>query len=130
MIVDGVQLLRFGVIAVLALVVGGVLGVMRLHWIAWRRLPTRPGLAPLHVALVSLGVAIWGVTLGWALVEQLGRDATPAGTVRLALYGAGGAVILASLVVVGGVQRRRVRTSREPSRVLVDVAEPEPEEET
>lgn len=106
------DLLRAGVLAVLVLTVAAVAAVMRLHWRAWRRLPAEAGLTPLHVALVSLGVLIWGGTLAWAMVEALGRDVTAPVAIRTALYGIGAVVILTALVVVGGLQRRRVQFAR------------------
>lgn len=114
-----VSWLRSGVIVVLALTIGGVAAVMRLHYRAWRNLPRHAGLTPLHVTLVSLGVLIWGGSLAWALIESLGREATATVTIRTVLYGVGGVTILAALVIVAGLQRRRVQFAREQTTVTV-----------
>lgn len=116
------DVLRVVVLAVLFLAVAGVGTVMRLHYRAWRRLPRDAGLTPLHVALVSLGVLIWGGTLAWGQVEALGREVTPALAIRTGLYGLGGVIILAALAVVGGLQRRRVQFIRS-EKVVVSSAE-------
>lgn len=111
--------LRTLVVVALALAGGGVFTVMRLHWRAWRRLPRDAGLTPLHVALVSAGVLIWGVTLAWALLDSLTQPATTVVTVRLILYGVGAVVILAALLVVGSVQRRRVQVEAPRTQITV-----------
>jgi hypothetical protein len=100
--------LRALVIVALALCIGAVLAVLRLHYRAWRALPGRAGLTPLHVLLVSLGVLLLQGTLAWALIEGFTRDITPVVAVRTALYGVASVIILAALFVVGGLQRRKV----------------------
>ncbi len=113
---------RFVVVALLALVIGGVFSVMRLHFRAWKRLPRGAGLTPLHVMLVSLGVLLWGVALAWALIDQLlaGSGLGPADAVaRTVLFGVGAVIILVALAVVGGLQRRRVQFAREQKTVVV-----------
>lgn len=116
--------LRLLVVVLLVLTVGGIATVMRLHWRAYRLLRAAPGgkvagLTPLHVTLVSLGVLIWGVALAWGLIEQLRQAFTPSILARIILYGVGAVVILAALIVVGQLQRRRVRFTRGCTRVMV-----------
>lgn len=120
--------LRLVVFVLLLLSVGALLTVIRLHWRAYRLLRSTPegkvaGLTPLHVALVSAGVLVGQVALAWGLIEQLRVEATVNVTVRTALYGVSSLLILAALVIVGRVQRRRLRFSRGCSRVRVEQAE-------
>ncbi len=101
-------------VAVLAILVsGGLVTVLRLHWRAWTQLRRaghqQAGLTPLHVALVSAGVLVWGAALAWALIEQLRADISPTAIVRTVMYGAGAALILTSLLVVGRVRGGRIR---------------------
>ncbi len=108
--------LRLPVAVLTILVTGGLITVLRLHWKAWRHLrrigAPKAGLTPLHVALVSAGVLVSEVALAWGLIEQLRSDISPTAIIRVALYGVGALLILASLLVVGRVQRRTVRFER------------------
>lgn len=120
--------LRLVVFVLLLLNVGGLFTVIRLHWRAYRLLRSTPGgraagLTPLHVALVSAGVLVGQFALAWGLIEQLRVEATVNVAVRTVLYGVGAVLILAGLVVVGRVQRRRLRFGRGRSRVFVEQAE-------
>lgn len=113
------SLLRTATLVVLTLVVGAILAVMRLHHRAWRRLPREAGLTPLHVMLVSLGVLIWGTTLAWAQIDALsGEPDLVRVAIRTWLFLVGAVVILVALVVVGGLQRRRVRFERSETLVV------------
>jgi hypothetical protein len=121
---DLIALVRFAVVALIVLAGGGVFTVMRLHYRAWRKLrhEDRAGLTPLHVMLVSLGVLLWGVALAWAVTDQLvtGSGTVPVDViVRTVLYGAGAIAIIAALIVVGGIQRRRVSFTRDQRTVTV-----------
>ncbi len=111
--------LRAVVIVTLALCIGAVLAVLRLHWRAYRALPRHAGLTPLHVMLVSSGVLIVQGTLAWALIDGFANTVTPVQAVRTALYGVGSLIILAALFVVGGLQRRRVRFTPRCTTVTV-----------
>jgi hypothetical protein len=120
--------LRLCVSVLLLLNVGALLTVIRLHWRAYRLLRSTvegraAGLTPLHVALVSAGVLVLQGSLAWGLIEQLRVQATVSVAVRTALYGTGAVLILLALVVVGNVQRRRLRFGRGCSRVTVEHAE-------
>lgn len=120
--------LRLTVFVLLLLNVGALLTVIRLHWRAYRLLRSTPegraaGLTPLHVALVSAGVLVSQVSLAWGLIEQLRVEASVNVAIRTALYGVGAILILVALVIVGRVQRRRLRFSRGCTRVQVEQAE-------
>lgn len=105
--------LRLVVLVPLCLVAGATFTVLRLYWRAWRELPDRARLTPVHVALVSLGVLLLTAGLAWALIDAIDdRPLDAPGTVRLSMYGVGAVAILAALWVIGGIQRRRVRFER------------------
>lgn len=119
---DVISLVRFAVVALIVIAGGGTLAVMRLHYKAWRKLPRPAGLTPLHVLLVSLGVLLWGVALAWAVTDQLVTNVGPVPVdviVRTVLYGGGAVAIIVALVVVGGIQRRRVHFARAEKVVVV-----------
>lgn len=120
------RLLSIVVLVPLCLVTGATVAILRLYWRAYRELaPSRERLTPLHVALVSSGVIMLAVGLGWAIVQRAadGHPLDLPAIIRLAMYGVGSLLILAALGVIGGVQRRHIRFHRD---VRVEVAEEDP----
>lgn len=113
------EVFRIVNIALLALVVGSMVTVARLHWKAWRRFPGQVGLTPLHVAMVASGVGVWGVALAWAMLDGLGNPVSTVTAARMSLYGLGALLILAALLIMATIQRRRVQFHRE--EVVVEV---------
>jgi tellurite resistance protein TehA-like permease len=113
--------LRIGVVFLLAAVVAAALAVIRMHIRAWRAAPAKAGLTPLHVALVSAGVVVWGATLAWAVLDGLGQATDRELAVRIGLYGLGAVLILVSLLVMARVQRRRVRFCRTQTEAVLTV---------
>lgn len=118
-IINAGELLRVTDAAVIILVVGATATVVRLHWAAWRRCPTKVGLTPLHVAMVASGVLVWGATLAWAILDTIGREVTAMAAWRMGLYGVGAVLILAALAVMASIQRRRVQFGRTDDEVVV-----------
>lgn len=98
------DLIRFLVIALACVVTGSVLVVARLHFMAWRRLPTAQGILPLHVWMVSVGHLCFVVGTALATIESLATDAF---SWRFVLYAAGSLFTIASLVAVAIHVRRR-----------------------
>jgi len=115
--------LRAGVIVLLAVTCGAVFTVMRLYWMAWRRLPRTAGLVPLHVALVSLYVLINQGNLAWALIESFTAQATPSVATRVALFGVAALILLVALAVIGRLQHRKLQFARKRSTVVVHTAD-------
>ncbi len=98
------DLIRFLMIALACMVVGSVAVVIRLHYKAWRRLPTREGILPLHVWLVSVGHTCFVAGTGLAAIESIG---TGAFSWRFYLYAVGSLFTIVSLVAVAVHVRNR-----------------------
>jgi hypothetical protein len=113
------HVLRLSVSVLLIMVVGATFTVVRLHWKAWRMCPAKVGLTPLHVAAVSSGVLVWGLSLAWAMLDSLRQPITSMAAVRIGMYGAGAVLILTSLAIMASVQRRRVKFGRSHEQVTV-----------
>lgn len=93
----------------LCIIVGfSMLSVMVMHYGVYRRQRARgyDGLLPLHVALIALSYGLFTYGLGDAMVQTLN---TPISW-RIYLYGAGLFVGEMALLIVGHLQRRKLRT--------------------
>jgi len=117
-------LLRVAMVIVAALNIGGMLSIGLIHWRAWRLLPAKAGLLPLHVFLVSLAVSGLQSTLAWSQLIML-TDVTPASPdpgviARLVMYFLSSLVLMAALGVMANLQYRRVTVGKatEPVEVV------------
>lgn len=93
--------------------------VLFLHFKAWRSIRTgckQAGLLPLHVACMSASYGILSYGLMVGIAETIGEPWNP----RIAVYAIGFALGLASLVVMGKRQSRRLKFTKKHTTVMVE----------
>lgn len=113
------------IVRLIALTLGALVApmmfvVLVLHFKAWRSIRTgckKAGLLPLHVACMSAsyGIISYGLMVG--IAESIGQPLNE----RIVVYAIGFALGLASLIVMGKVQRRRLSFTK--TRTTVEVEE-------
>jgi hypothetical protein len=114
------DVVRFAVIALAVITCAAMLTVLALHFRAWRAVRSEHGLLPLHVALISLSYAAFCALLALGVIDNLGRPLNW----RTPGFGVALVAGLASLWVVGRLQRRRIDLARRPATLRVDIEEP------